>query len=284
MTNISNISFKIGGLVFLSAMLFFIIALFWYQGYSSAKVFLSEFFVGKNLVLIIYFLLFSTVIGYISSFFIKNVFTDIEKYNRKLKDYNHFLAHELKTPISIVNSSLDVLKYGFDKEKVINSQEELKSMTKIIDGLLNFSETIQISNKKNINLENFIFGYISFLNEKNNITIINKEFNFSILTDEILFERVLKNLVENALKYSVDNKLNIFIQKNKLIFENKIFATIEDEELEKIFTKYYSKSYNENKGNGIGLGVVKEIVKVLGYEIKISSKDNKFVVEITYND
>lgn len=282
MTNTSNISFKIWWLVFLSAMLFFVIALFWYQDYSSAKVFLGEFFVWKNLILIIFLLLFSTVIWYISSFFIKNIFTDIEKYNKKLKDYNHFLAHELKTPISIVNSNLDVLKYWFDKEKVSNSQEELKNMTKIIDWLLNFSETIQISNKKDINLENFISGHISFINERNNITIINKEFNFSILTDEVLFERVLKNLVENALKYSVDSKLNIFIQKDKLIFENKVYTTFEDEELRKIFTKFYSKSYNENKWSGIWLWVVKEIVKVLWYEIKISSKDNKIVVEIIY--
>ena len=118
MWNKFNISFKIWSLVFISAILFFIIALFWYQDYSSIKIFLNEFFVWKNLVLLFFILLFSISIGFISSFFIKNIFVNIESYNNKLKDYNHFLAHELKTPIAVINSNLEVLKYGYDEWKI----------------------------------------------------------------------------------------------------------------------------------------------------------------------
>jgi signal transduction histidine kinase len=43
--------------------------------------------------------------------FIKKIFKNIENNNHKLQEYNHFLAHELKTPIAVVQSNLDVLEY-----------------------------------------------------------------------------------------------------------------------------------------------------------------------------
>jgi signal transduction histidine kinase len=43
------------------------------------------------------------------------------------------LAHELKTPISVISSNMDVLKYGFDEKIVEKSKQELKHMIKIID-------------------------------------------------------------------------------------------------------------------------------------------------------
>jgi K+-sensing histidine kinase KdpD len=69
---------------------------------------------------------------------------------------------------------------------------------------------------------------------------LNNEFNFSIHTDELLFERVIKNLIENALKYSLDKKLKIKICSDKIIFENNIHATLGQYQIEKIFTKFYS--------------------------------------------
>jgi signal transduction histidine kinase len=110
-----------------------------------------------------------------------------------------------------VTSNLEVLQYGYDEEKIKNSKAELKNMTKIINGLLKFSETIQITNKIDINLENFIRKNLYFLESSDNIHITNNEFNYSILTDELLFSRVIKNLIENAVKYSIDKQVFITI-------------------------------------------------------------------------
>ena len=282
MKNHIHLSIKIWGLVFFSAILFFIIALFWYQDYSSVKIFLVDFFSYKNLILLVCLFIFSIIISFISSIFIKKIFQKIEINNKKLQEYNHYLAHELKTPISVIQSNLDVLKYWFDEEKIDSSKSELKNMTEIINGLLNFSETIQITNKTDINLENFIRKNLFFIEWKNNIEIINNEFNFSIRTDELLFERVVKNLIENALKYSLDEKLKIKIFSDKIIFENNIHVTLEQEALEKISTKFYSWSYNEKSWNWIWISMIQEILKTLWYKFKISSKDNKFIAEIIF--
>jgi signal transduction histidine kinase len=282
MKNITKTSLQITIFLFISSIVFFIIALFWYGNFKSIKDFVENFWVYKNITLAILIAIFSILIWFFSRFIIGNIFNKIEENNNKLKDYNHYLAHELKTPISVINSNLEVLSYGFDEKKVSDSKIELKNMIKIIDWLLNFSESFNNLEKVEINVENFIKKLINFKSYKNNIKLVNKEFNFSIFTDEVLFERVINNLIENALKYSPDRSLNIYINSDKLIFENNLYKDINEEELEKIHDKFYSKSCNENTGSGLWIAMIEEIVKVLWYEIIISSKDGKFVVEIVY--
>ena len=87
-------------------------------------------------------------------------------YNQSLKDYNHYLAHELKTPISVIFSDLEVLKYWFDKKIIENSQNQLKNMINIIDVLLSFSESLNISERENINIENFLKLILALKNKK----------------------------------------------------------------------------------------------------------------------
>lgn len=170
----------------------------------------------------------------------------IDEYNKNLKDYNHYLAHELKTPISVICSNLEVLKYNFDEKILKNSQNELKNISLIIDGLLNFSESVNIAEREDINLENFLKTYIKkyFLKESENIFIDNREFNFYIKTNEILFRRIIRNLLDNAIKYSFDNKIFIKIENKKLVFENKIEKNISENDLKKFVSKFYRKQKN----------------------------------------
>jgi len=279
MKNTTKISLQITVFLLFVSIIFFVVALFWYGNYKSIKEFWNNFFIYKNIVLLILITIFSIIIWFFSKIIIWNIFEKVEKNNKRLKDYNHYLAHELKTPISVISSNMDVLKYGFDEKIVEKSKQELKHMTKIIDWLLDFSETIRLEDKKNINLENFLKAQISFLDKPEQIKIKNNLFNFTIETDEILFERVVKNLIENAIKHSSDQKLEIIMQEDKLIFKNNVFKDLTEEELEKIKQKFYSKSKN---WNGIGLSMIWEILKILNYKMEIFSENNIFRVEIIY--
>ena len=220
---------------------------------------------------------------YISLYFIwKKFFSKLDVYNQSLKDYNHYLAHELKTPISVIFSDLEVLKYWFDKKIIENSQNQLKNMINIIDVLLSFSESLNISERENINIENFLKSYINtyFSTQKQKIFIENKEFNLSVETNQILFRRVIRNLIENALKYSLDWEVFIKIQNQKIIFENSIKNTFSNQEIQKLFTKFYRLDKGK-KGYWLGLSLIKEILKFLWFGFKIYSKQNKFFAEIS---
>lgn len=290
-----KLSLEITGVIFLFFVLFWIIFLFIFSDSVSvrdifSKLFEQKIIFWKSVEYFYLYLFFKTSfmlfwIYFIVHFFVWKYLTHIQQYNKKLKDYNHYLAHELKTPISIMSSNLDILKYEYSEDKIFKSKEELKNMTKIINGLLEFSETIQISNKVDINVENFIKRNIYFLiqDSKNTISIQNKEFNFSIYTDEILFSRVVKNLVENAIKYSPDRSVEIIISKDRIVFKNNLFVTLDESELENIFHKNYSRSYTQAWWNWIGIPLISEIVKVLWYKLKISSYDNIFLAEIIFD-
>ena len=217
-------------------------------------------------------------------FYWKNYFKKVEKYNENLKNYNHYLAHELKTPVSVIFSNLEVLKYWFNEEIIKNSEMELKNMVSIIDILLTFSETVNINEKEDLNLENLLKSYISkyFYESKNKICITNKEFNFYIETNLVLFKRVIRNLLENALKYSLDWDVFIKIENNKIIFENSIEKDFIKEELEKLTSKFYRKENQNKNGFGLGLNLIKEILFFLNYDFKLFSENKKFIAEINF--
>lgn len=205
----------------------------------------------------------ATGVSYILTlYFAKNIFQKILEHNLELSKYNKHLAHELKTPISIIYGNLEILEHEYIPEKIHDSQVRLKEMICIIDGLLNYSESLKISEKKYINLENFIRKNINFYNSSK-IRIHNKEFNMSVYTDEILFSRIISNIIENAQKYSLDTSLDIYISQTDLRFENPIAQTLSEKELLKLSESAYGKSFEEKRGHQIGLPMIAEIAKSL---------------------
>lgn len=222
-------------------------------------------------------------VGVVSYYYTQKNSVLLTEYNKKLRDYNHYLAHEIKTPISVIHSSLDVLKFDYSALRVSQTQQELRNITRIVDGLLAFSESLQIGNKKHLNLENFIRTSMEgALNNGCSIQIINQEFNLSLHTDELLFGRIIKNIIENACKYSTDATLIIHISKSSILFRNKTEATLSQEEIGRLMGQFYSRPLNNHKGNGLGLPMIQEIVKVLGYRMSVSSVENTFQVEIFF--
>jgi signal transduction histidine kinase len=67
-------------------------------------------------------------------------FKPVEEANKRLKYYNHHLAHELKTPITAMSLNLDTLDIEYDKQAIIDSKKELNNMFNIVDSLLKLSE------------------------------------------------------------------------------------------------------------------------------------------------
>lgn len=147
----------------------------------------------------------------------------------------------------MIYGNLEILKHEYIPEKIENSQIHLKEMIRIIDGLLNYSETLKITEKRDINLENFLKKNISFLRSKIDIRIHNSEFNMSLYTDEMMLSRIISNLLENAAKYSSDASLDIYISQQELRFENPIANTLTKNEIQSLQENSYGKSFEEKR-------------------------------------
>jgi len=219
-----------------------------------------------------------------------------------------YAAHELKSPMVAIQSTLEVVKDLFAGElkpevkgmilKAENRSSQVLSMIK---------EMITIT-QYNLGLEQPEFITIEF-NEwlcktanQHRVHALKKNiaFNFNpakirlyVKIDANGFEKVVSNLINNALKYTLDGGR---VTVDTFIFEYyygfKVSDTgigIDREDLNKIFDEFYrSKNAREMEriGTGLGLNLVMQIVKRYGGNIYVNSelgKGSEFIVEMPYS-
>ena len=129
---------------------------------------------------------------------------------------------------------------------------------------------------KNI-IDNVIKAY-SLSNPTNKINVVYNS-NVEIYCDIHSFERVLHNLIDNAIKYSeADSKIDIITRekgKNLEIIIKDYGIGIPENEHKNIFKKFYrvgDELTRERPGAGLGLSIVKEIIEAHNGEISVKSK------------
>lgn len=220
----------------------------------------------------------------------------IEKLNEAEKTkqkYTIGIVHEIKTPISAVQSILDLILQRYVgpiddavDQKMQRAKIRTEEALQLINNVLRISKLRLLEIKLNevINVNEFVEKMVDDFCESAKVKSINlvlKESlrnNISIKSDRMLLELALSNVISNAIKYnSQDGKIEITLAEKG----DYISIEVEDngigipqQEISKIFEQFYRAS-NVNKsmheGSGMGLAVVKEIVERLGGEIKVSS-------------
>ena len=210
------------------------------------------------------------------------------------------IAHEYKTPITGIMSSVEVLTTYYDK---ITEQDILKlgnkikdstlKMSSLIDGILQFNEMDNLKANKSMNdiiiPSNEIIQKLQsqFINKK---IIFNSNLEKSNHNIVIQFYReILRNLVSNALKFSHDES-SIYVDLEDtqdgiiLTVKNNGFQ-IPDDEREYIYELFYrgKKHIGLIDGNGIGLTIASKCCELANYKISFESGENKtiFTVEFT---
>lgn len=209
----------------------------------------------------------------------------------KLKDSLLTLfTHELKTPLNaILNFSKHIYKVVSksqidSKEKVLYELKQVNINSKVIAELVeNIISSMKIRigdvdiSREKINLYNFFY----MIKEKYEVEASESEVTISIdsalsiYSDRECLRQIFSNLYTNAIKYG---KGKIVISAK--IVEKKFEISIEDNGVglkydEKLFELFEQSSSNvmqrEDKGCGVGLYLVKEIVDILGYNIEINN-------------
>jgi two-component system, OmpR family, phosphate regulon sensor histidine kinase PhoR len=222
-----------------------------------------------------------------------------KKISEIKSDFINNMTHEFKTPLATISLAVDALK----NEKVINNpekmhyftdviKEENKRMNKQVETILQAAlldkQEIQL-NLRTLNLNEIVnksFEYFKInLEEKNGVA--NLALNATqpeILGDEVHLNNLVRNLMDNAIKYSKpDVAPKLFIKTlNK---KDEVLLVIEDngigmtkETLHRIFEKFYrahTGNVHNVKGFGLGLSYVKAIVDAHKGKIKADSTLNQ---------
>eukprot|EP01156_Anaeramoeba_ignava_P010732 Anaeramoba_ignava/a480649_538.p1 GENE.a480649_538~~a480649_538.p1 ORF type:complete len:414 (-),score=62.33 a480649_538:702-1943(-) len=195
---------------------------------------------------------------------------------KKLKEARNVfirnIMHELKTPITKG-------KFLTELERNEENYEKLKEVFNRLESLINEFASIEelISSSKNIEKKHYFLDDI--IDNAKDILMLDDELviedfeNVKLDINFKLFSIAIKNLIDNAIKYSDDRKVIIKNSNEDIIFENS------GKELEFDLEKYYEPFFaNEEKiknSFGLGLYIVNNILKANNYILEYEYKDNK---------
>ena len=204
------------------------------------------------------------------------------------------VSHELKTPMTTIGGFIDGILDGTiepEKQKYYLNivSEEVKRLSRLVESMLSMSrlESGEFTMKPQLfDLRELIFTTVisqeqRIENKKLEIKGLDELQNISVNADRDLIHQVIYNLVDNAIKFSDDGGALSFELKNenqKTVFIlTNTGSGIPQKDLPFIFERFYkvdkSRS-NVKNSTGLGLYIVKTIVKAHGGTISVSSKEN----------
>lgn len=232
---------------------------------------------------------------YVVSLTINQLLDRIENAIEREKQFTSYASHELRTPISIIKGTLEVLirkprNQEEYVEKINYCIDEVNRINNIIDQLLilarfeNQKKSVDISSIQwNAVVQDLLLRFQTKIASKNISIIIDYPENLQIKTDLHLFSMIINNLVSNALKYSMNNgSITFSVVSHKDKIQIKIQDTgigIEAQEINKIFDSFYrteaSNELPEIKGTGLGLAIVNRLCDLLSIAIDVESEVDK---------
>lgn len=213
----------------------------------------------------------------------------IEESFSKIKRFSNDVSHELKTPLTVIRGELEL---GLRKDRTLEEYkailttvlEESISLQELIDSLLFLSNSNKdeiVNNFNSVQFDELLIDVIkdnnSLLKEKN-ISLEIKELNQTTVEGHnVLLKVLLNNLLQNAIKYSNENfNIEITLKDNSLEIKDYGIG-IKDEDLEHIFDRFYMVDKSRSKkGYGLGLSIVKLIVNIHSFKIKVNSKYKEY--------
>ncbi|MDC0827076.1 HAMP domain-containing sensor histidine kinase [Lactococcus petauri] len=214
---------------------------------------------------------------------------DLLNKNDKLKNFSRNLAHELKTPLSVLQLLIDSHDMGIKNENFIEELNiQVTQINELIERILEFSQKEK---------DQIVFSTISvnclLEEEVKRISFINVNFdcninlqNMEIKTSLPHFQIVLQNIFNNALKYSKDERLFVeggtyndyyileFINKSDLYSEKDLHRILEAFEVGDI-------SRNQRlSGTGLGFSIIEQALIFLNGNFEVIQQEDLFILKL----
>ena len=204
------------------------------------------------------------------------------------------IAHEIRTPLTLITGNLNLALENFeskDKAKrnieiaLENSEKVTQDANEILE-LLKFEKNKTTTNKVPTYLENTIKRMVLSFSSLAEMKQLNLTYRSSIAPnyktelDLEKTEKIINNLISNAIKYSSSNKditVTAAVHNETLRLEVADFGPgIHLDEKEKIFERFYQSEKNKTVGGiGIGLSLSREFAELLQGQLKVTSELHK---------
>lgn len=233
---------------------------------------------------------FSILLYFLWYLFVSRNLRPVEENILDMENFIHNAWHELKTPLAVLSSNLQLSLITKDYEELVkDSLEEINRMNHLINWLLSLSSiTENVENEKifvNKVIKDIIKEFYSKIKEKNlNIDFLEKDELF-IFANYDFFMIFFSNLLSNSIKYNNDWwSIKVEVWTNFIIIQDS-WIWMKNEELNKIFERFYQIKENRTvEWFWIWLSLVKKISDLYKRKIQINSEYGKWtIVTIFFN-
>lgn len=208
-------------------------------------------------------------------------------------------SHEFRTPLATILSSAEIISFnitnGIDEnviQKVNTHVERISNQTKKLGKITSDILLLEIYSSSQQNEQFEKFHFLNFLKEliaeyfsqeemHNQLLLTVPNRDFEITINPLLLAHILKNLVENALKYSPEKskpvELTVTNNSNSFLIQVKDHGIgIPEQDQKNIFNAFYrGKNVADIKGSGLGLNIVREFSILIGAIIELVSNENQ---------
>lgn len=215
--------------------------------------------------------------AHMGGFMLLNDVTQEREIDRMRTEMIHIIVHELQNPVAAVKGFLEILQ---EEEMTAEELTEIYGLcSRSVETLRNLIDrflaiTRLESGKEQIDLEPVLLEEtLSYVAESFRPQLKEKQLDIKldlahvpvILGSNSMLEDVARNLISNAIKYGDSNRtIEVDLRKDD---DFVVFSVtdhgygIPEEHRDKMFQKFYRiKAYNRQKGNGLGLAYVREVI------------------------
>ncbi len=226
---------------------------------------------------------------------LQNAYAKLRELDKIKTAFVSQASHDLRTPLTAIKGSLDNLLLGIagtlneKQEKIMTrAVKSVDRLTDLVNDVLDLSRIESgrmVLEKSNVPIKTLVESIINenkpAADQKHIRLIANLETDANIHADAGKLERVVGELVSNAIKYTPGGgNVDVALTRH----EDQITLSVKDsgigmtkEECEKIWERFYRTNASKSfaKGSGLGLSIAKELVEMHGGTILVESELNK---------
>ena len=243
----------------------------------------QQFMLAASLVFAASSIVIIILIVLISRKAVKPAAESYEKQKQFITDANH----ELKTPLTLIRTNLDIMETEIGANEWLSDiQEEAKMMTELVNRLVSLArmdeDTIKLT-KDSFSLSEVVLDTISafsqYIGNQQKMVLTDVPGHINYVGNEAAIRQLMSILLDNAVKYcDPGGAIRVTLQggKHPIILVDNSYMAVGSMELDRLFDRFYraDKARTYGSGFGIGLSIAKAIVEKHHGEIRAFPLEN----------
>jgi len=195
-------------------------------------------------------------------------------------------GHELRTPVAVLKGSLDLLEDNTERSlpernALRRMRQTVQDMEALLETLLMLARESELEiPKEDLVVNDLVAGQVELLQatlaRSGNRLSLHEEAELRVRAPPKVVEMVIGNLLRNAANYTREGSIDVTVTAHGVRVTDTGVG-MSTEELEKVFEPFYrvDESRGVTKGHGLGLSIVKRLVRQFGWSISAHSRSGE---------